>query len=155
MFWGFLSYFMFPMACACLFLMLSGIGFLERFGHKIVCANIDLGGIIRCNVMFFFVCLACLGFVVSSMDIDKLSRLRDDGVEHVSLDDRYKLQLFRDQRNWWIALSNFVLWLTCWRLAALINKKIYGANGANGGPGSSSKMASDEKKLLNEPKKEK
>merc|ERR550519_397362 len=122
MFWGFLSYVMFPMACACLFLMLSGIGFLEKFGRNICHANVELG-IVRCNVLFFFVVISALGFVVSSMDIDKLLRLRDDGVEHVSLDDRYKLQLFRDQRNWWIALSNFVLWLTCWRLAALINKK--------------------------------
>ena len=63
---------------------------------------------------------------MSSFGVDKYDKLRhgnEKGMASATMDDRYKLQLFRDQRNWWISLSNFILWLVCWRLASLVQRK--------------------------------
>lgn len=70
-----------------------------------------------------FVMLAALGFGLSHTAVTKMEKLRTEGVEHVSLDDRYKLQLFRDQRNWWISLTNLILWIICWRVANIMKRK--------------------------------
>ena len=43
--------------------------------------------------------------------------------EQVAMDDRYKLQLFREQRNWWISLTNFILWMICWRVSGIMKRK--------------------------------
>jgi len=77
------------------------------------------------KVTFFAVLIAGLGFIFSHIGVDKYNKLREETekINSASQDDRYKLSLFRDQRNWWISLSNFVLWLVCWRLAGLVEKK--------------------------------
>eukprot|EP00392_Amoebophrya_sp_AT5.2_P015643 g15858.t1 len=113
---------MFPTACLALFLMLSGVGFLERLGCSICCADVKIGSL-KCNILIFFVLLSSIGFCTSLYGVEKYERLRDQGTDHVSLDDRYKLQLFRDQRNWWISGCNLILWLVCWRVQALMRWK--------------------------------
>ncbi|CAD7935619.1 unnamed protein product [Amoebophrya sp. A25] len=121
-FWTFCAYVMFPTACVALFLMLSGIGFLERLGCSICCADVQLGTF-RCNILVVFVLFSVIGFGTSILGVEKYEKLRAEGTEHVSLDDRYKLQLFRDQRNWWISGCNLILWLVCWRVQALMRWK--------------------------------
>lgn len=57
-----------------------------------------------------------------------------------SFPSRYKLQLFRDQRNWWISGCNLILWLVCWRVQAMMRKKeLWLATG--GAPGGGAKAA--------------
>ena len=137
-FWTFCAYVMFPMACVCLFLMLSNIGVLEKVGMGICGLDIRVGDAVRINMMFFFCVIAAGGWIVSMLGLEKMEKLREgpdgQGVQHASLDDRYKLQLFRDQRNWWISFTNLVLWLVCWRLQALIKRKHVADGAAPGGP---------------------
>lgn len=121
-YWSFCAYVMFPTACVALTLMLSGVGMLERLGCRLCCVDIMVGGA-KLNVMGIMVLLAAIGFVVSLYGVEKYERMRADHVEHASLDDRYKLQLFRDQRNWWISGSNMILWLVCWRLQSIMRRK--------------------------------
>lgn len=79
---------MFPTACLALFLMLSGVGFLERLGCSICCADVKIGSL-KCNILIFFVLLSSIGFCTSLYGVEKYERLRDQGTDHVSLDDRY------------------------------------------------------------------
>ncbi|CAD7963961.1 unnamed protein product [Amoebophrya sp. A120] len=140
-FWTFCAYVMFPTACVALFLMLSGFGPLERLGCSICCADVKVGTM-KCNVLVFFVLLSCVGFLTSLYGVEKYERLRKEGTDHVSLDDRYKLQLFRDQRNWWISGCNLILWLVCWRVQALMRwKNTVTSSAAPAAPGTSDKDA--------------
>ncbi len=128
---------------------------LERMGCAVCCADVQVGAF-RCNVLLFCVLLSCVGFVQAHFGVEKYEKLREGGnvassqsssgetitFKDASMDDRYKLQLFRDQRNWWISLCNLVLWITCWRVQRLMRRhqqdRDSGTSGGSGPSGNSS-----------------
>lgn len=82
-FWSFCAYVMFPLACAALTLLLSGLGPMERLGCRLCCADVQLG-IFKCNLMLFFVLIASLGFGISWHSVNKLEQLRHEQSKKLS-----------------------------------------------------------------------
>merc|ERR1711998_537727 len=119
--WTFCAYCMCPTALCVVALMLSGVGFLERLGVKFCGISIGIGRR-QINLMLFFITLAALGLAKSLSGISYASHMRAESSLHTDQDDRFKMQLFRNQRNLWITGSNLVLWIIAWRLQSILKR---------------------------------
>ncbi|CEM03486.1 unnamed protein product [Vitrella brassicaformis CCMP3155] len=121
--WSFIAWICAPIAATLCILLLSGVVMLERLGQAMHSARLtspsDSPGSGR--VVTFITLVTLVLFAYESVDLQKMrSTQAATSPYQVQMEDRWKMNLWRHQRNWWISLSNITLWIVCWRVSQLI-----------------------------------
>ncbi|CEM03487.1 unnamed protein product [Vitrella brassicaformis CCMP3155] len=118
--WSFIAWICAPIAATLCILLLSGVVMLERLGHALCAAHISIG-LARIRVVTFITLVTLVLFAYESVDLQKMRSTQAAASPYqVQMEDRWKMNLWRHQRNWWISLFNITLWIVCWRVSQLI-----------------------------------
>uniref|UniRef100_A0A0G4FAI9 BAP29/BAP31 transmembrane domain-containing protein n=1 Tax=Chromera velia CCMP2878 TaxID=1169474 RepID=A0A0G4FAI9_9ALVE len=133
-----------PLGVVMILMLLSGIRFVQGLAVKLGHLRVAMNGVgITLNIMCF--AWAGIRFAFEAHQLARYSSWRTAVMpamfQHVmppALDEKFKMKLWRLERNYWICLFTLVIWLTVMRSSTVFSwfwKQIDGAKSAGGGGG--------------------
>eukprot|EP01066_Platyproteum_vivax_P020392 Platyproteum_vivax@DN829_c0_g1_i1.p1 len=108
-----------PTGLVLAFLLLSGFCFLEKFGSNICNIPIKIG-LVRIRLITLLLTVSVL---LCASEAVKLRGMIGTRRPTMALEDRFKMELWLHQRNWWMSIFSCVLWTVVWRMSYLV--KVY------------------------------
>lgn len=110
-----------PIGCLVLGMLLSGYETLERAALRACNYRIAFGSHIKFTMPIFLTVIMALAFGGEWLALSRLheQKLLGEAMQPLEFSDKYRAQLWRHQRNWWVALFSCFIWLIVWRVGAL------------------------------------
>ncbi|KAF4754947.1 hypothetical protein FOZ62_023466 [Perkinsus olseni] len=118
--WNTFAYIFMPSGAILCMLLLSGLPFFERLAEGVSRITVKIGSI-------EFGCLNLFAGISAFFLFSEIMKLQDaasrqEDFPSVELSDKFKLQRWRHERNYWISLFVLTLWVVAARLTTLIRR---------------------------------
>jgi len=120
--WSFISYGLLPLGLIICVFILSGFNFLEKIGRSFCKLEIHIGEMrIRLPLVILLIStVCCLG---EYHELTRMANQKQVRLQNLSdIQELWKSQLWRHQRNWWLSLFSMILWGIVWRFSGIISR---------------------------------
>eukprot|EP00386_Alphamonas_edax_P005035 GDKI01015823.1.p1 GENE.GDKI01015823.1~~GDKI01015823.1.p1 ORF type:complete len:153 (-),score=25.92 GDKI01015823.1:46-504(-) len=114
-----------PVGLILLLGLLSGVKFIERTCRSICRMKFIISerNLITIRLVTLMAAIAGLALIAESISLNRLGEQKESvttGHSTPQAEDRWRMKLWLHQRNWWISLLNFGMWLVVSRVSGLV-----------------------------------
>ena len=113
--WSVHAFGVIPIGSICLVLLLSDLRSLQKIAMSVCSIHISFG-VIRMTLSSIFAFFAASVFMFQSLAVLSSHSQQVTTAMTVDMADRIRMKEWRNDRNWWIALFAFTVWVIVWRL---------------------------------------
>ena len=113
--WSVHAFGVIPIGSICLVLLLSDIRSLQKIAMSLCSVRIAFGAL-RMTLSSIFALFAVAVFVVQCIAVFSPTNNGQLPNMTVEMADRIRMKEWRNDRNWWISLFAFTVWVIVWRL---------------------------------------
>mmetsp|Transcript_63842 Transcript_63842/g.178649 ORF Transcript_63842/g.178649 Transcript_63842/m.178649 type:complete len:125 (-) Transcript_63842:59-433(-) len=118
MMWSVITYGVAPLGLLVWALLLSGLKPLQKVSRAVISLNVSVAGV-ALTLPMLIALFSAIAWVSETVSLFILGDRSPSTYQR----EHELAKKWRLERNWWILNFNLLLWLTNWRVAALVSKK--------------------------------